>query len=199
MKSLAEYVWEKLRIAEDHNAELERAWLSAEQKIHDLECELYHTKCANDVPFAENCGEYHGTGVHNALQERTKKMAEFVKAAASIPLMPTPPHTGIDSAFDEPLKYRELENGEIIQEGDEWEFRGKWESGSHCKGCPIDKRFSWRRPITTPAEPEYRMLRADEIVQDGDEFFEYDSRNWRGTWNIGLDVGSYVGRYRRPI
>lgn len=95
--------------------------------------------------------------------------------------------------------YRLLENGELIQEGDEYHSGGQWKFHTDLRGGKYsDKVFITRRKLAAvkPEEVTYRLLNVGEITQAGDEIF------WGGEWKpsaIGLIISPMNKPGRRKI
>lgn len=91
--------------------------------------------------------------------------------------------------------YRLLENGELIQEGDEYHSGGQWKFHTDLRGGKYsDKVFITRRKLAAvkPEEAAYRLLNVGEITQAGDEFF------WEGEWEPSV-IGAPVQLLNNPL
>jgi len=106
----------------------------------------------------------------------------------------------------EEQEYRMLEEGEIIQAGDECISPGNsdWTPVQYTVGQPVIPGCAdlFRRPVTHPApQQEYRLLEVGEQVQAGDE----SSRNGLAPWvpceyTVGLVIRDHwEDHFRRPV
>jgi hypothetical protein len=106
--------------------------------------------------------------------------------------------------------WRALEPGEIIQEGDEFNYPEQvqpWKPVGHTIGLTPSQRgymiFRTRRPLpsTQPAaESPWRPLEPGEIIQEGDEIELHDGRWSAQTMCTGQpNLGSVPFRTRRPL
>jgi hypothetical protein len=89
------------------------------------------------------------------------------------------------------MKYRELEVGEIVQEGDEWQpYPDTWWKSSRVGYRVVDGHY--RRPITEEV-PDcgegYRLLKQGEKVIGTDEFYGRSSGRWCPTVVNGFTIG----------
>jgi hypothetical protein len=92
--------------------------------------------------------------------------------------------------------YRFLQEGEIIQEDDEFYcLDGYWALTSNT-GDEVDSGGYRRKVESKPRSQAYYILEPGEIIQEGDEFYCYDGY-WALTSNTGQKVGD--GCYRRKI
>lgn len=119
---------------------------------------------------------------------------------------PAPPHI-----VEEPT-YRDLAVGEVIEMGDQFYslLRKEWVpviSGECDHKVPTTHQHSYRRPLEpAPTEPEvgpgYIMLRADEVIRQGDEVRGKNSRYptiWSPAGNIGGTPNDFNLKYRRYL
>jgi hypothetical protein len=90
-----------------------------------------------------------------------------------------------------------LQDGEIIQEGDEIEAGSGWAAVLFSIGTsvvPTSPRF--RRAVEVC--PRYRALTFGEVIRDGDEVEVFGK--WRKvSCSIGIRLKGFCERFRRPV
>jgi len=139
------------------------------------------------------------------IPEQIKRLIAFASCQASQGLDTAEPR---ESQEAQRIEWRIVNLGEMTQDGDEYLMDHIWHPlPCHHMHCRLESaHLIHRRRIAKP-EPQYRMLEAGEVIQEGDEWLS-GSGNWAKTNFAGekfagsdqpITKEGMAGHYRRPI
>jgi len=120
------------------------------------------------------------------------------------------PRTFDTGSFRRPLPimpgYRYLEENEVIKTGDEfWSIdQNVWTLTTFQGFTPEEQDLTYRRKLAAP-EPTldpgegYRLLKDDEVIQEGDEYWATSCKVWDYSTCVGSTPEKQCCVYRRKI